>query len=285
MQQVVYVDILILLNTIVTFVLLLTVRQFTEIQTGPGKLIVASIVGGCYSLILLAPPMSFVLTAITKLLMGISIVMIAFRTRILRKMLRCILLFSGFSFLYAGAIYAFALTVDHRFVQFNNGFAYYNLSYTTIILLCLSLYIVLRLLKKRLLIYSHKDMLYKMEIRYETRSSRFVALLDSGNHLRDPYSGKTVILVNPTVCKSLTGAENTDILLEWIRNGTPIKGFRLLPVTALSASGVLPAFTADTAILQTESGDKLIEHPCVAFTDDMLGADRYQALINETVFQ
>ena len=284
MQQVVYVDVLVMMNTIVTFVLLLTVRQFAEIRTSPVRLTVASLVGGFYSLVLLAPQMSFWLTVLTKLLMGISIVMIAFRTRVFRKMLRCILLFSGVSFLYAGAIYAFALTVDFRTVQIRNGFAYYDLGYSAVIFLCLILYMILSLIKKRLFVFSHKDMLYKMEIKCGDRSSVLTALLDTGNHLRDPYSGKPVILVNPSVGQDLTGVENAGEITEWTNKEKPVTGFRLLPVSVLNASGVLPACTVDLAVLQTDRGEKTIEKPCVAFTGDTLGADRYQALINEAVF-
>ena len=284
MQQVVYVDILIFMNTIVTFMLLLTVRQFTGIEAGAVRLLLASAVGGVYSLVLLAPEMSFWLAVFVKLLMGITIVMIAFRTRVARKMLRCILLFSGFSFFYAGVIYALAPVLGNGILQINNGFAYYDLSYTSVILLCVALYFLLCLFKRHFPGFSQKDMLYKMKITNGEQTVAFTALLDSGNHMRDPYAGRPVILISPAVAKSLTGFDSTGAMVEEMERQEAGCRFRLLPVTALGSAKMLPALTADRAVVYADDEEKVISRPCIAATDDPLGGDRYQALINEAVF-
>lgn len=281
MQQVVYVDILIVMNTVVTFLLLLTAQRFAGAQTTKVRLLIGSLIGGVYSLVMLAPKMPAVLMLLSKALMCITIVLAVFRADTMRKKFRCCIVFLCVNYLYAGVIYSVRFFTEEHGLHVNNGFAYFEFSYISLILLCTVLYFILFFLQKKLFSFSQTDAIFKVDLKCNGRQVKLRGLLDTGNQLRDLYTGKPVIVVNPEVALEITGFGSTaEIISRMEKNSLPIR-FRLLPVKAVNAVGLLPSFTGDEAIISNETFRKVIRAPCIAITDDSLGDDRYQALINE----
>ena len=164
MQQVVYADVLIVLNTVITFILLLTVKIFAGVSGNALRILLASFVGGVYSLIILAPKMPLILIFLAKSGMCVSITFIAFHIRNLRKMLRCCILFLCVSFLYAGILYAFSYFLQSDSLIVNNGAAYFQISAVSLILICSAVYGVIYLLRKKLFLIKQNDMIYDLNI-------------------------------------------------------------------------------------------------------------------------
>jgi len=278
LQQVIYADVLIFINTVITFLLLLTVKQFTGAPTGPGRLVLAAFAGGAYSLVILAPEMNFFLVLLSKAAMCVSIVFIAFRAVSLRKMLKSSVLFLAFSFLYAGIMYSLSFIFSFSFVSVNNGSVYFDLSVYSLIIITLVIYGVIRFLRKLFFTPSPEDMIYRAVIYYRENSVNVKALLDTGNSVRDVYTGKPVIILSAGSAQILTGEKLLEI---------PEKGeipIRFIPVKALSGSRLLPAFTAERAVISFDNNDREVNSPCVAVTDDSLGGEKYQALISGDIF-
>ena len=285
MQNVIYADELILFNTLMTFILLLTVRQITGMKPTGGRLALASVAGGVYSMILLAPKMNVFLTLLTKMLMGFTITWIAFPSRVVRKTLKCALVFLGVSFCFGGVCYAAKSMLGGRFLLFNNGFFYYDLGTFSIIMISVGLYLTIKLLRKTLFTRSSRDMVYEMELTYNGKSARMKALFDSGHKIEDVYKHRPVILIAPGVAYRLTGLHGAEEILRSMEKGTTQTHFLLLPVSSLAATRLLPAFTASNATIYLNEGKKTLDSPCVAVTDDELGAQTYQALIGETALR
>ena len=280
MQQVVYADVLIFLNMVITFFLLLTVKAFAGASASAGRLVLASFVGGAYSLVLLAPKIHFLLLLLAKAGMCVSITFLAFRARSAKKMLRCTALFLAVSFLYAGVMYAFSYFFGTSGLIVNNGAAYFPLSVPALIALCSAVYGVLWVLRRTVFRVTKDDMLYDVTVKLLQREICITALMDSGSSLRDIYTGSPVMVLTSVAAASLTGTEiPSDAAEVMSRNGDV--PFRLLPVSALSAQKLLPAFTADEVLVSGERTEKRLRQVSVAVTADGLGAEKYQALISE----
>ncbi len=280
MQQVIYADVLVFLNTVVTFILLLTVKLFAGAESGAGRLAAAAFAGGIYSLVILAPEMDFFLTLLTKTVMCVSIVLIAFRLRSVRKTARCAFLFLGVSFLYAGALYALSCVLEPNVLQVRNGFGYWNLGVGALIVLCAALYVLIRRIKKRFFSFRPADMIYELEVEYGDRRVQTKALLDSGNAVRDIYYHRPVIILSAAAAEALAGPLPSAEGLLSATADFP-SPFRLLPVSTVGAGTLLPAFTAEKAVIKRENEYYTIKSPCVAVTGDPLGGEKYGALINE----
>ena len=74
MKQIIYVDVLVVLNTVVTFIMLLTTAAVTGVKNSVGRLLIGAVTGGLFSLILLAPEMSVPCVLLTKAAMAVSLV-------------------------------------------------------------------------------------------------------------------------------------------------------------------------------------------------------------------
>ncbi len=283
MQRIIYADELILINTIMTFIMLLTTRQFSVVKPSAGRLISASFIGGFYSLILLAPKMPVYLMLLTRTLL--SIVILAFPSPVLRKTLKSALLFISVNYLYCGVCYAVLRITGSELLQVNNGFAYYHIGAGAFVAASAGLYCVIAILKKAFFKPLQNDLIYDLELVYEDRQVKLQALMDSGNQLVDMYTHKPVIVIAPEISDRIIGYKSSADIRGSMEKGDPEVKFRLLPVSCVNASVLLPAFTATKAVVSLDDRKKVIEAPSLAVSDDSLGEDRYQALIGATALR
>ncbi|MBQ7637704.1 MAG: sigma-E processing peptidase SpoIIGA [Clostridia bacterium] len=266
------------MNTVITFLLLLPVKQFTGARTGAGRLTLASFAGGLYSLVMLAPEMNVLLALLTKSAMCVSIVFIAFREKKFRKMLRCVLLFSAFSFLYAGIMYFIVNVFGVSFFSVNNGSVYFNINAFSLICICCAVYAGIFFFRKRFFVPSPEDMIYGAKLYYRGNCVSVRALLDTGNSVKDIYTGNPVIILESRNASALTGQAGE------LAPGNAEIPVRLIPVSSLAAGKLLPAFTAERAVITNGPDEREIKTPCVAVTEDKLGGEKYQALISGDLF-
>lgn len=279
LQQVIYADVLIFFNTVITFILLLTVRAFVNVGSSSGRIMLASLVGGVYSLIILAPKMHFLLMLLAKTGMCVSITCIAFHAKSFRNMLRCAVLFAASSYLFAGVVYAISFIVQSEYLIVNNGFPYIQISIISMIIICVIVYAVLFLLRKTVFRMQEDDMLYNLHLSFSGEEIDVLALLDSGNSIRDIYTGKPVIILTSERAIQLTGSEIPSVFTDWTNLNGSVK-WRLLPVHALDGDKLLPVFNADAVRIAKGSSNKTLASVCVAVTNDPLGNGRYQALLS-----
>lgn len=120
-----------------------------------------------------------------------------------------------------------------------------------------------------------------LEICYQGRRIRILALRDTGNALRDPITGEGVFILSQAAASRLTGltAEQLANPLETITQ-RPISGLRLIPFHSVGcAGGMLLAMRMD----QVKIGSR-VQRAVVAFAPYGLGkGEVYQALIGGIV--
>ena len=127
-MMIVYADMLLAVNWWIDFLLLLGVRRFMGIGARPWRLVVGSLVGALFSLVLLLPPMAVWLSLLLKLLAAGLMVLVAFGWHSRRRYIRSLLLLFGLSAGLSGlcsALYHFAAPRDLFVV---NGVVYYAVS-------------------------------------------------------------------------------------------------------------------------------------------------------------
>ena len=107
------------------------------------------------------------------------------------------------------------------------------------------------------------------------RTASVTALVDTGNTLRDPISGKPVLVVDENVAgklSALTRAQLRDPIATLSQ--CPGPGYRLIPFSAVgSPGGMLLGLRPDSLHVDGREAEYII-----AFAPQLLGAGRYQAL-------
>ncbi len=118
-------------------------------------------------------------------------------------------------------------------------------------------------------------------LRYGGQSADFIALRDSGNTLRDPVTGEQVLIVSGEIARKLTGLTQDQLQkpLETLALH-PIPGLRLIPYRAVGQGGsmLLALRFEDVKI------DSQVQSAIVAFAPEGLGSGQmFQALTGGAV--
>lgn len=121
------------------------------------------------------------------------------------------------------------------------------------------------------LMVEREKTLIPIELTYGSRTLRLTALRDTGHSLRDPITGKHVLIVDAEAAQKLTGLDQT-ALRDPIKHMQSLPGLRLIPYKTVGNSGFLLALQ----IREAKIGNRQ-ESTLVAFSPNLLG-NRYQAL-------
>lgn len=283
-EHIIYADVLIFLNTVVTFMLLLAVKEVTKSEAGAGRLTSGAITGGIFSLFILADKMNVILLITIRLLMAAVIILITFRINGVKRFFRVLCTFFVSTFALAGITYGASVILPGDAVSYNNGYGYIDISAVSLIIITGVCYFCVCFIRRRFFTVTQSDHIYDVEVIYEDRSVSFRALYDSGNSLKDIYTGKPVIIIDEATAFRLTG--ETFAKAGEINDINEISerklNIRLLPAGTVSGEKLLPAFTVSKAIIKGEGKQYISTAPCVAVSENDFG-DSYCALINDDI--
>ena len=115
----------------------------------------------------------------------------------------------------------------------------------------------------------------EVTIGYGGKTATIIALVDTGNTLRDPLSGRPVLVVDEVVASKLCAFSSDQLIhpIETLATAC-IPGLRLIPYTAVgSTAGMLLGIRPDSVMLDGKEMAYI-----VAFAPQRLGQGGYQAL-------
>ena len=114
-----------------------------------------------------------------------------------------------------------------------------------------------------------------VKIRHGNREIQVLALRDTGNSLKDPVTGESVLVLGTEASERLTGLTRQQLAapLETMAKGV-LPGLRLIPYNAVGGGGMLLALRFEEVTIGQKTGRAL-----VAFDPGGLGTEQmYQAL-------
>ena len=286
MRHVVYADTLLLLNTAVTWLLLLSVRQFSGVKTSSKRVIAAAFLGGAASCVTLLPAVGVLLTIVIQTAVSASVTFCAFFEGSARRFMRCWSLFAGMTFCYGGVTYGLSLTVP-GFVRYRNGFAYVRIGFWGVIAVLTACYLLILLLKKRFG-REEETFTYEIEIERDGRKVTGKAVLDSGHFVNDCYTGKPVVICSVSFLNGLLSPDEQSRLSAFWKteeitdNGTLRP--RLIPVRTVGGTRMLTAFTCDRVTVKNADRYAQAEGVSVAAVNETETELRCDALIGRQFF-
>lgn len=258
-----YLDLVIILNTAVNFFLLWLTGLIAQQKTNLKKLLKGSILGAVFILILLLPSGAVLFTWLGKALLPPLMILVSFQPRLLRQGILLLVVFYFCSFAMGGLVLAFSFWGQSP-VDFSGGV--YHLSSPSLFYLSLSgflLYILTRwfgplLLEKLNFHLPAVDL--KLEVSFCGKNKTLSAFLDTGNMLKEPFTGSPVAvaaypvveeLLPLEVCRFLSSSKKMDWnLLEKTLTGiNNAAKFCLIPYDTLHGNGFLLGFKPEKAKL------------------------------------
>jgi len=253
-MEIIYIDLHFMINLLADYLLCLACARFNGLRLKRLRYLFAALLGAGYSVAVLLPGLEWLGMSPLKLLCALLMAFIAYGRE--QQPLRCALAFLGISAAFGGTVWALNMA---------NGANSITLSTKTLFLSFALCYALLSLFFRSRARLPEKPRA-KVKLGFLGRVAEFSVLLDTGNSLSDPVSGSAVMPVCPHALKPLF------IGFEELMNRAPIEfleqadkadalrgKFRLIPYSALSGSGILPAFRPDyLCIDEREQRDVLV---------------------------
>lgn len=263
----VYADILFAVNFIMDCLALYVTEKVLSLNKNRAGIFLSSLVGALYCVLKLFVAFPEPICAIAVSLMMCAI---AFKTSGFMIYIKTIILFYSVNML-LGGIMTFIYQTAYRY---RNASLFKNGLTPAMFFVCSGIIFLIVSIVGRIVSRFVKAKTVNAEIKICGKSKRVKLLCDTGNLLRDPYTGLPVIIVSASSFDDIFGKdgihrhpENADS-----ENAAKYK-IRFIPVRTAAGSALLPGFSADK--IQILSEKKRIDINAVIAVDNTSGAGGY----------
>lgn len=240
MKMVVYIDLLMGLNSLLDYLLLTVCGRVTASPCRRRRMVLAGVLGGIYAAMTLLKGFSFLRSLFWQAVFALMLCLVAFGPG--RGLMRQTVVFLLLGAAFSGIV----LVLTELFSApkaFVGGRIYYPVSLGVLVLTAGGAYGLMRWGLGRL---THQGGdIASVRLTIGTGSVEFTALRDTGNTLHDPVSGLPVLVVDASVLKRLLPGRGEDALswLMLLQGKAPELQPRLIPYKTVSSSdGLMPAF-------------------------------------------
>ena len=280
MPTVVYVDVLLVVNFMVNFILLRITALLNRRQPVFWRLCLAAVLGAFGALVIFVPVYNRVVLLLYKLLLTAVMSVAAFGCKGVRRVVLAAFSLFTVSLLTSGLLLLLSVTLRPRGMLVSRGAVYLDIGAAALIGCCIAAYFIAGGLSRLLSRGAPKGALCEITVLHAGAVSVFPALIDTGSNLVEPFSHCPVI-----VCEEAAlGRTLPSALKDFDLTAAPPKGLRLVPFKTLGNSGLLPAFMPDTLLARLPGQEVRKVGDCyVAVLARTLGADDYRAVCNPQV--
>lgn len=195
----IYIELVILINFIIDFILLFGICILLRRQTNLKRLILSSLVGSITIIVNYYNISNYYLLFI-KIFISLIMVIICFKYKNIKYTFKNLFYLYTLSIFLGGSMYLVSTSIIQKYSELSflkNG-VYSNL-FVLVILSPLIIFIYVKEFKN---IKTKYNNYYNIDIYFKDKSkTSLTGYLDTGNHLTDPYKNRPIILVNKSKIK------------------------------------------------------------------------------------
>lgn len=288
----IYIDVVFVENIIMNYIILYGTAVIAKVIPKHIRLIIASNVGALYAIISYMSVLKIYSWVILKIILSIIIVYIAFNPQNIKKMLKQLLLFYLTSFVFGGAAFFLIYVVKPQDIIIRNGVyvGTYPLKIALLGAILGFVVIVLsfKIIKTKL---SKKSLFCNVKININKKQVETVAMIDTGNLLKDPISNTPVIVVEHSLLYDILPKQilnNLEKILGGELENIPedvkekyISKLKVIPFSSLGRqNGMLLGIKADEINIESEDGNITKDNIIVGIYDKSLTKrGEYRALV------
>lgn len=249
----IYIDSLFLVSLFTDYLLCLISARFCGLLLRRKRYFLAALFGAAYSVSVFLPGWGFMARPVMELVSAAVMGLIAFGGE--AQLFRCIAVFLAVSATFGGAVWALSMKLGQS----------PEIDLRLLFGCFIACYIVLSLISRSKLKKAEKG-IAEVELTAGGTSTRFRALLDTGNCLADPITGSSVMLVSPRVlcrvfpgkAQLLTYSDPVELVRLWNAQTAPPVRLRLISYSTVGGSGLLPLFRPDCVKVDGKTRDGLL---------------------------
>ena len=213
----IYIDIVLLENLCMNYIILFSTAYIIKLKIRHIRLIMSSLVGAIYAILAYANIMPIYTNLVVKIILSICMIYIAYKPKHVKGLLKELIVFYLISFALGGCAFALLYIVRPQDIFMKNG-VYIGTYPLKIALLggitgFIITYISFKIVKSRV---TKNEIIYKIVVKFEEKQLETMVMLDTGNMLKDPISGESVILLEKQkLCEILPSSllENMENIL------------------------------------------------------------------------
>lgn len=261
--MIVYVDVLLLINTLVNYFMLLGVKIITRSETKRYRLVLGALTGGLSALSVFLN--MGVIVTVLKFFTAALMVLISFpvvSAKVYFK--KCIWLFL-ISAVFSGICLAAYLLFDTDLMIYSNGTVYFDIDITFLTVCTVISYVAITLISRLTDKKAPKKQYYPITLISGDERLTLKGFLDTGNNLKEPFSFAPVIVTNEEIYIKLRSASKNKE--------------RIIPVSTVNGDGIMTAFKLDGAVFTEKEihniylgrGDRVPQDCDVLLCPDLLG--------------
>lgn len=291
---VVYIDVLLLLNFCLDFLLLAAAGRFLRRRGGLLRLLLASLLGAIYGAAIVLPQLAYLYLPPAAVLVSLLLLRVAYPFQSAGAFLKLVGVFYLIAFAMAGAVLAGVTLLQ------NSGFVLGGAATVRAGTLLAAIPVAAILARRGYTAlkrgWRKEDFHIELEIRAMGRSCLLTALLDTGNDLHEPLSGRPVIVADSRAVLTLLpervreayakAGDRPDQVLQQLTARSDADGWarrlRLIPYASIGKrNGMMLGFRPDCVVLY-QGGERRVCDAMIALTK-LAGDQSYQAVANPEI--
>ncbi len=281
MSNIVYIDILILINAIISYFLLKVCIAISQRSVRTLRLCIASAIAGVFSLSLFLHINSFLLIAL-EIASAAFIVFICFGFINARVFLKHFFLFLACNIAFAGFVILFIM-LGAKNISFKNYSVYINISPVLLIGCILSMYVLIQISTYIFGKFTPKQKAV-FSVCVDSKTISGTVLLDTGMNIKDVMTGKNVALCSYASLKSQLSQNLSDALQLYFTHKQLTCGLWLISVKTASGMSMMPVIGANSLQVNTaqdfKGRVKIIQEIALCFTNEQIADASVDMLIN-----
>ncbi|MGI6730946.1 MAG: sigma-E processing peptidase SpoIIGA [Anaerovoracaceae bacterium] len=268
--MVIYAEYLFIENLITGGLILTLTGRISGIRVKRIPLVLGSILCGIYSFILFWDHLLPQIAIFSKVAFSVLVVLLVFPTKKIKRLARTILIFYIISLALGGITIGAAYFTKAPAVTQNSAIYLEKFSYISIVLGCLLTYLffnsLARFIKTR---FFRQKTTADVLIKFENKTTRLKGLVDTGNALTDPITGKPVFIMSLSAAKKVLPAEcmnliscgmNEKSIYETLIKSSLADRIRLIPFKAIGEqTGILLGIRPDKISLEIHEEQGAVE--------------------------
>ena len=289
----VYIDLIFLENIFMNSIIIFGTGIILKKETKILRILAGSILGAVYACLYYITNLEIYSNIILKLLLSFAMVYISFNSKSIKNFLKKLLIFYLTSFTFGGVTFALLYFISPGDILFQNGtlVGIYPLKMILIggLIGFIIIFLSFKKIKNKI---ARRDMTCTIDIQIEGKKENIKAIIDTGNFLKEPITGKRVIIVEKESVKNII-SENILNNLEEIINGSMqveekyLSKIKLIPFSALGVeNGLLLGIKPDSVNINYQ--DKQIEEKNVIvglYSRKLSKSNRYNALVGLDIIE
>lgn len=289
MRRIVYADELIFINIVVNYFLLLASSFISSASRKRWRLLLGAAAGGIGSLTIFLPVTGIAISLLIKIALSAAIVLISYKINSLKSFLRMYMSFFLVNFIFAGIMLAVWFAFEPDSMVYNNGSIYFDVDIPLLVLLTVVCYLCITLFSRFTKRRAPQTHFGKAEISVMGKTAKANALLDTGNHLSDGFTGKPVIIAQYDAVKTLIPPEINTFFKDNNLSACEVPGewqgrLRLIPFNTVGQTGLLPSFRCDCVSAACAGRSATKENIFVGVTKRQMAYGEYAVILNEELF-